>query len=114
MKPESEKYTVAGSNRRENPRLAAELNRPDTLECVKVKRGIPVAFDLTPLYLHEEFSFAVIADSQTVYMIKDWSPPFLPNLLILFRRKNLMIWDGILVYTAIRWEVLGYSRFPEE
>jgi hypothetical protein len=107
MKPESEKYTVGGSNRRENPRLAAEFNRPDTLECGKVKRNIPLAIVLTPLYPHKELSLTVFTNCQTLYFIKDWPPPFLRNLLILFRRKKLMIWGGKLGFTAIRREVLG-------
>jgi hypothetical protein len=63
MKPESEKNTMAGSNRRENSRLAAELNRPNIPECRKVKRGIPVAIDITTLYLLEKPSLALITAS---------------------------------------------------
>ena len=107
MKPESEEYAMTGSDRRENSRLAAEFNRPDVLECIKVTRDVPVAFDLTTLYLHDKVVQTLFANSQTIQFVKHWPPTFLRNFLIFLLRKTLMIWDGILAFPAIRREVLA-------
>lgn len=104
---------MGGSDRRENPRLAAKFNRPDSHECLKVKRGITVTMNKAALYLLQKVGLTPSAGTQVIQLVKDGSPTCTLNFFIFLGRKRLVVWAGISGLTAIRREEFAESLLPK-